>query len=218
MAFQYSPKIATDGLILYLDSANSRSYPGSGTTWSDISRNNNDAVLFNSSFSSDNMGSMVLNGTNTYAYGISPSIGSEGTVNIWFKQSVAGNNKGIFSIIPETPGIGYALFYIGSGNQLTIYNGTSYSSSVPISDTYSWNMATYAWSGASASIYINADDSTSVTSSISFPTFGDYYVGVYSTLSPTSFFDGRISNVQVYNRMLSFDEISKNYLAIRSRY
>ena len=218
MAFQYSPKITTDGLVLYLDSANSKSYAGSGTDWSDISRNNGDAVLYNVSFDTNNMGSMVLNGTNAYAYGISPSIGSEGTVNIWFKQSVAGTNKGLFSINPETPGIGYALFYIGSGNRLTIYNGTSYSSSVPISDTYSWNMATYAWAGGSASIYINADDSTSVTSSISFPTYGDYYVGVYSTLSPTSFFNGRISNVQVYNRRLSQEEISKNYLAMRSRY
>jgi hypothetical protein len=33
MAFNYSPKIVTDGLVLYLDAANRYSYPGSGTTW-----------------------------------------------------------------------------------------------------------------------------------------------------------------------------------------
>jgi hypothetical protein len=38
MAFNYSPKIVTDGLVLYLDAANPRSYPGTGTTWYDLSR------------------------------------------------------------------------------------------------------------------------------------------------------------------------------------
>jgi len=42
MATRYSPAIVTSGLVLCLDAANRKSYPGSGTTWSDLSGNGND--------------------------------------------------------------------------------------------------------------------------------------------------------------------------------
>jgi hypothetical protein len=37
MAFNYSPKIVTDGLVLYLDAANPKSYVSGSTTWVDMS-------------------------------------------------------------------------------------------------------------------------------------------------------------------------------------
>ena len=36
MATEYNPKIVTDNLLLYVDAANTKSYPGSGTTWTDL--------------------------------------------------------------------------------------------------------------------------------------------------------------------------------------
>jgi hypothetical protein len=47
MAYNFSPKIITDGLVLYLDAANTRSYPGSGTVWTDLSRVGNNGTLTN---------------------------------------------------------------------------------------------------------------------------------------------------------------------------
>jgi len=68
MAFNYSPKVTTDGLVLYLDAANTRSYPGSGTTWSDLSRSSNNGTLINGpTFNSANLGSIVFDGTNDYS-------------------------------------------------------------------------------------------------------------------------------------------------------
>jgi hypothetical protein len=37
MATHYNPRIVTDGLVLCLDAANPKSYPGSGNTWKDLS-------------------------------------------------------------------------------------------------------------------------------------------------------------------------------------
>ena len=37
MATEYNPRIVTDNLILYLDAANTKSYPGTGATWTDMS-------------------------------------------------------------------------------------------------------------------------------------------------------------------------------------
>ena len=42
MALAHSPRIVTDGLVLCLDAGNPKSYPGSGTTWTDLSGNGND--------------------------------------------------------------------------------------------------------------------------------------------------------------------------------
>ena len=48
MATNYNPAIVTDGLVMCCDAANSKSYPGSGTTFIDVSGNGNDGSLNNS--------------------------------------------------------------------------------------------------------------------------------------------------------------------------
>ena len=67
MSTRYNPSIVRDNLVLYLDAANTKSYPGSGTTWTDISRKGTDGTLTNgATFNSDNMGRIVFDGTNDY--------------------------------------------------------------------------------------------------------------------------------------------------------
>ena len=61
MGISYNPRIVTDGLVLCLDAANKRSYPGAGTTWSDLTKNNHNGTLVNNaSFNSGNGGGIVL--------------------------------------------------------------------------------------------------------------------------------------------------------------
>ena len=65
MATNYNPTIVTDGLKVCFDAANPKSYPGSGTTWYDLSGNDNHGTLLNEpSFSSDKGGCFTLDGTN----------------------------------------------------------------------------------------------------------------------------------------------------------
>ena len=67
MAFNYSPNIITDGLVLYLDAANTKSYPGSGTTWRDLSKSQLNGTLTNGpTFNSSNGGSIVFDGVDDY--------------------------------------------------------------------------------------------------------------------------------------------------------
>ena len=47
MALHHNPRIVTSGLVLALDAADVNSYPGSGTTWYDLSGNNNHFTLYN---------------------------------------------------------------------------------------------------------------------------------------------------------------------------
>jgi hypothetical protein len=67
MAISYNPRIVTDGLVLALDAGNPKSYPGSGTAWTDLSGNGNTGTLVNGvGFDSGNLGSLVFDGVNDY--------------------------------------------------------------------------------------------------------------------------------------------------------
>ena len=66
MGLAHSPRIVTDGLVLALDAGNTKSYPGTGTTWTDISRNSNDGSLVNmdgANLDSANGGSLTFDGS-----------------------------------------------------------------------------------------------------------------------------------------------------------
>ena len=63
MSLNHSPAIVTDGLVLCLDAANIRSYPKTGTTWSDLAGTNNGALTNGPTFDAGNGGSIVFDGT-----------------------------------------------------------------------------------------------------------------------------------------------------------
>jgi hypothetical protein len=57
----------TNGLVLNLDAGNTTSYPGTGTTWTDLSGNGNNGTLNNSpSYNSTNGGSFLFDGSSEY--------------------------------------------------------------------------------------------------------------------------------------------------------
>jgi hypothetical protein len=68
MACNYQNKIVTSGLVVCLDAANKRSYPGTGTIWYDRSSNNNHATLVAGPvYSGINQGTIAFDGTDDYA-------------------------------------------------------------------------------------------------------------------------------------------------------
>ena len=92
MAVQWGTEIVTDGLVAYLDAGNQNSYPGTGTSWTDISRINNTTSLINGpTFDSAYGGSIVFDGVNDYAAlhnaftGITPT--NNFTMDIWFRPT-----------------------------------------------------------------------------------------------------------------------------------
>jgi hypothetical protein len=67
MGFYRGANVVTSGLVLALDAANTKSYPGSGTTWSDLSGNGNTGTLTNGpTFNSANGGSIAFDGIDDY--------------------------------------------------------------------------------------------------------------------------------------------------------
>ena len=68
MALAHSPSTVMNGLVLCLDAANSKSYPGSGDTWFDLSGRGNNGTLVNGvGYDSGNGGSFSLDGVDDYS-------------------------------------------------------------------------------------------------------------------------------------------------------
>ena len=96
MGFYRGPQIVTSGLVMYLDAGNTKSYPGTGTTWYDRAGNlnggvvNNGALINSPTFDSGNKGSLVFNGINQYVTCGNATIlqtFSQITLNTWVKFS-----------------------------------------------------------------------------------------------------------------------------------
>jgi hypothetical protein len=84
MALFHSPSTVVDGLVLCLDAGNTRSYPGSGTTWTDLSGNGrNGALSGGPTYSSSNGGFLGFDGTNDYADIVAGSLSSIASVEMW---------------------------------------------------------------------------------------------------------------------------------------
>ena len=223
MSMQTGPKINRDGLILALDAADLGSYPGAGTTWNDLSGNNNNGTLTNGpTFNVNNGGSVVFDGVDDYALlGSSVTLGNTFTINAFVK--LAGSNSN--SVIIGTNAN-------GSDNWLSITNDKIRAVCTEFADvnnvatdgvtTLSYNTWYYL------SMVVNVSTVTAylngildVTSTLPFPIAnwnGNFTIGRRSTDYATFYFYGNIANVTFYNRVLTAAEILQNYKALKPRF
>jgi hypothetical protein len=210
MAVYGGPDIVTDGLICLLDAGNSKSYPGSGTAWNDLSGNNNNGTLVNEpTFSSSNSGSIILDGTNDYIsipYIIEPL-----SIDIWFYM----NNRNNFPIIYagsdtyNSTAWQWSIFNFSDNTYWSPSNSsTIITSSVPIN---SWINAVIIRKSSSSLIYINGSALSPFGSRIT--TTGNIYVGK----SGSNYMNGRIGSIKLYNKELLPTEINQNYNATKGR-
>jgi hypothetical protein len=136
MAFGNGPRIVTDGLVLSLDAADRNSYPGSGTTWFDLSGNGNNSTLTNGpAFSSNKNGSIVLDGVNDridvpkslngFTYNIHYDL--NWTIECWiYTNTFDGSPQTYKMIYGNYNGCNYTV-YKGNAAGITMYSTTNQS-------------------------------------------------------------------------------------------
>ena len=212
--------IVTDGLVLYLDAANTNSYLGSGTTWSDVSRGGNNGTLINGpTFNSSNGGSIVFDGSNDYVdCGNSTNLQiTVGSVNVWFKcvqQGVSYNG-----IVVKQNAWGIFIFE----SKLQIYdwgNNIQRDTGINISNNTWRNVCltftqTVGNPSNNALIYVNGVLVTTTT--IKHLNNTNPFLLGYGNCC-LQYLNGNISQSSIYNKALSAQEILQNYNATKSRY
>jgi hypothetical protein len=225
----YYGGIVRDGLVLDLDAAKRDSYPGVGTSWNDISGNQNNGTLINGpTFNSGNGGSIVFDGVNDYTnLGTANSLKftTNFTLSLWIKFNSTNNGQ---TIISNNEAGGYGIIY-------------KFASSVKIETWYFIN-GSYRFAGDLASNYIIGNwyhiASTFDGTNVRFFRNGSLIETVNSPGSVTTtneplllganpnslgttfqdFFNGNIASVHIYNRSLSASEVLQNYNATKNRY
>ena len=208
-----STVIPTNGLIVYLDSANSASYIGTGTTWYDLSGNNNNASLQNgASWVSSNLRSyMSFDGSNdflNFTYN-DASFTDSITIIGWLSLNVG--SEGFFDIGRQDnyyPYAGNGLLYIGTasyGRQLDYYTN-------PFNKYTNHQVALSSGPGANNyKIYQNDTLAGSWTRT-------SFSVSNSKSFSSDRKFLGKLFNVLIYNRVLSQTEITAVYNSFKARY
>ena len=235
MGLAHSPRIVTDGLVLALDAGNTKSYPGSGTTWSDLSGNDNDGTLTNSpTYNSNNGGSFAFDGTNDH---VSFASASElqflnilpYTLESWmYPTSNPGSSKwvGIFNREDSSGGSrdGYNLWINGpTSNTLNLsserfYSGTATAVGYTFNNSdllNKWHHIVVTYDGTTLKLYRNGEqlDSSSSTGNIT-NTSKTLEIG----RRITHYFTGRLSTQRIYNQAFTSTEITQNFNALRARF
>jgi hypothetical protein len=232
MAFVHSPKIVTDGLVLALDAGNTKSYPGTGTTWFDKSGRGNNGTLFNDpTFNSGNGGSIVFDGTNDYIdLGNNSSITTftSLTINTWVKPVTLPGffNQGRIIIRGDDS---YRLYWydngVGSSNKLYFFSSDIGETGLADSVGYltsnftvnSWYNITALYNGSQTQLFVNG--SLVATSAGKSGTItGTNNIQLGRSNGNEYFLNGNIASIQLYNRALSASEVLQNYNATKGRF
>jgi len=228
------PNIVTDGLVLHLDAANTKSYPGSGTTWNDLSRGGNNGTLTNGpTYSTANGGSIVFDGVNDFVGSFtSLNLLNNITVQCWFSFINIPSGTSFRGIVGDWNTVdntrSWLLTKFNTNNTISFFlNSTGISSTNIPTGQKNINSTTlivpnvkyYAsgvYNGNTMSIYVNGvlENSTNYSSNIFQGTL--LRLGNFSN---TGFFsNSNIYQTSIYNRALTPQEILQNYNATKTRF
>jgi hypothetical protein len=234
MSVYAGPEIADDGLVLYLDAANPKSYPGSGTTWTNLRNLSLNATLVNGvGYSTQNLGILTLDGSNDIIS--APSLNTFGAIpnhafEIWMKSSGLGPGKsrgGLmcpdYGIITDIDGNGNVRYNITNTDNwptsVSLFNRTV--TSVNVFDN-NWHHIVCTRNSSTYDIYI--DGISRATGS-----GGGTWSGltIWSGMSfsignnPNDVFYNLLGNIalaKMYNVYLTAQEVQQNFNATKSRY
>jgi hypothetical protein len=214
----HSPSIVLNGLVLALDAGNTKSYPGSGTTWTDLTGLGNTGTLTNGpTYSSANGGSIVFDGTDDYVTVPNTSL-IHRTSNWSYSCWVNFNGTPSLGTIFENGSWTSCLLIRFETNGITIYSMSSFWGKFNLSPTLGiWYKLDFIRNGNSIDFYLNGVYSQSLSFTADIQPSSNLFIGM-SQHAAGQCFNGKIAQASIYNRALSAAEISQNFNALKSRY
>ena len=246
MASALGPNAVEDGLILALDAGNTKSYPGSGDTWIDLSGQGNNATRVNPS-------EIVYNSNGWFDYTSGPSndgdlgcftlpndsftLGANFTIEVWNNYDAASTPNSGSSVSPwgdgclwtnsatsDWSGAGYNNGLLFGYNSFVYFNTSGTETQVDYStnpSTQTWHQHVLVVNSGTGNVYV---DKSSVATLSDFRTIGQSNgtlgIGIADLFGSNyrGEYDGFISIVRVYTKALTAAEITQNHNAIKGRY
>jgi hypothetical protein len=214
--------IVTNGLVLHLDAAYKNSYPTGGTTWYDLSGNGNNGTMTNGPiYSSDSDGIITFDGSNdyittTYGSNINP-YNNPISCQFWVKLNDISASQ-ILLTSHQSLGNGDVnqRLYVGNHNgkwDWGISSSAWGSGTVECDDK--WHLITIVIDSSNAKFYLDTQLIYTKAVNSTYVLNYNFTIGKHDS---SYYSNCLISNLKVYNRALSADEIRQNYYATKNRF
>ena len=228
--------LVTDNLFLHLDASNASSYPGSGSTWFDLTDNNNDATINGATYSATDGGLFDLDGTNDniqipHVSSLSLSTSVQRTIQVWVKiDALPALNAQIPILGKLSSSFNFDGYWAGlfsnAGVVRCVTNGTSIqrsSNSTLTVSTNNWYLFTFISRITSTTnttkVYINETEYITATHGTDgYSESNPLYLGYIGAGVSSAYLNGKIGACYFYTDGLSAEEVSQNYNATKSRY
>ena len=229
MGTKYNPTVVRDGLVYYIDAANTRSYSGSGLTVNGLVGIG--GTLVNGvGFTSSNNGSFIFDGTNDYVdCGNFLDNPTNFTVVAWQKTSAITNVQMIVAkLVNYSSGAGWAMFVRGDiptqGLSILLQTDGSrwiiYYCSKLVNDNNWHHVAVVITNKVATALFVDGisysilngggGPITTISNSVN--------VRIARDEANEFIFNGNISQVQLFDRALTAQEVLQNYNATKKRY
>ena len=217
MGFYRGPNIITDGLVLALDAGNIKSYQSGSTTWYDKSGNGNNGTLVNGpTFNSGSGGSIVFDG-------VDDCVVVNSNANILSKTSYTKISwfyitSYLYNII-SGGNSGQHAFWLAGGNKLNAGHNGSWSTVVSTTalSLNTWYFGAVTFNTTNGwKLYVNGIQESTSASTTTYTGNDEILIGAFGT--GTNVFAGRIAVAQVYNKVLTDQDILQNYNATKGRF
>ena len=229
MGISYNPNIVSDNMLVNLDVGNIKSYTNNATNIKNLINLNSNTganIIASPIYSSNNKGYLTLNGTSQYIHRkIFPAISSadELSYNVWIRilsypgsgqQGIIFGTEDVYicSFVENSGNLGFS-FLLGGGPGYDFTNIYS----LPLN---TWlNLCVTVSVSDSARIYINGNLISTIASPVGMiAAFSWYAVSVNNSLVIIGHVNCDFSYLSIYDRVLSQDEILRNFNALRGRF
>lgn len=238
MSLGHGASVVRDGLVLHLDAANLKSYPGNGTVFSDLLSTYSTTLFNGVSYDTENNGSFVFDGVNDFLrtnvlgkniFTPQSNFSMEAWVNVTSLPLTesAGTIFGAFNYDGYGIKWGNTLSSVNVGYQMRArLTGTIVDGNIDIS-TNRWYHLVFTYSSASnfSRFYIDSTkifDKNAISGSYD-TTLDTIYLSMGQNTVASGgiggkYFPGKMSNFKMYNRALTDSEVKFNFEALRGRY
>ena len=209
MGLKHHPKIVTNGLFLYYDAANIRSYSGSGVTVNNMLAGFGCTLVNGPTYSSNNAGYFSFDGTNDYGQLTLPAL-TDWSFSFWIYNHTIPSSE-IQLLSTNTDATGLSMY----NAKYNIWNGSTNLSNASVGQSVWSNVVFTNSSGGSSAIYIDGALDNS------FATSNQIYAGeaqLFAILSTFRNNQAFLGSFMGYNKSISASDVLQNYIATKRRY
>jgi hypothetical protein len=227
-----TPNIVTSNLVLWYDPSDSTSYPGTGTTISNLASASLAGSMSNITYTDPYF---TYNGTSSQVSvadtaALEPGAGSW-TMEVWVNQTASGNDVVLGKFDPGggAEDVSYSIRTTGTSYYASIGSGSGSGSTLFVNSTTfagtlnTWYQLVYVFTnGATKTLetFVNGTSIGTVNHSLAsiLNTSSNLYLGSYNNGEYAQWFDGKIGVTRLYNAALTAGQVLQNYNADRSTY